>query len=423
MTAKDSTTAYGAWRQPGTEFTISYSLLLFHEIDFLVNEAYRRIPYGGIEIGGLLFGYPDSGEARIEAFRPIECEHASGPSFVLSERDLAALRAQLSATSADPELQGMMVLGWFISHSRSELRLTDREVSLFQELFPGPGKFTLLIKPERFQATRFAFLVRGADGNIERDGTQQAFILPLPGRSDRNKVGGPVPGITNREPEPPVREHRRDTAIEAGELRIQANSDPPTPVAAKESSVIETRPEISVVEAARAGEALPESDVVKSKTLRPLEEIRKARPRDVQRSEREFGHRESQKGPARFRKHVNFRLAVALLVAAVLGCALGYGAYQLLSPSPIPLAVEARPSSLLVSWPASETQGSDFAALRIDDASAIALTPEEKSKGQAEINVARDNVKIELIVQHRMGDARGIVRFVKAQASASSQNP
>ena len=32
---------------------------LFHEIDFVVNEGYRKIPHGGIEEGGLLFGAID----------------------------------------------------------------------------------------------------------------------------------------------------------------------------------------------------------------------------------------------------------------------------------------------------------------------------------------------------------------------------
>ncbi len=195
MPANETTAVYATWTRPGTQFAVSYSLPLFHEIDFVVNEGYRRIPYGGIEVGGLLFGRLENNSVRLEAFRSIECEHASGPSFVLSERDRASLRQQLASAGSDPELQGLQVAGWFIAHTRSELSTNEREAALFDELFPEPGKVTLLIKPERFQATRFAFLVREPDGRVETDGTQHAIILPLPGRPDSGGGADGIPSI------------------------------------------------------------------------------------------------------------------------------------------------------------------------------------------------------------------------------------
>src|SRR5581483_3698416 len=185
MIPTDSDVEYVVWTAPGTSFTVTYSLDLFHEIDFVVNEGYRRIPHGGVEIGGLLFGRSDENSARIEAFRTIECDHASGPSFVLSEQDLTNLAKQLAAAEVDPALRHLSAIGWFIAHTRRPLALDDRESTLFDELFPGPGKITLLIKPERFQATRFGFLVRRAGGEIERDASQHAIILPLSKRAGR----------------------------------------------------------------------------------------------------------------------------------------------------------------------------------------------------------------------------------------------
>src|SRR5436190_4942541 len=105
MTARETTGAYATWTQPGAPFTVSYSLPLFHEIDFLVSEGYRRIPHGGIEVGGLLFGRFEDSSVRLDAFRSIECEHASGPSFTLSERDLTLLRQQLASSASAPELK------------------------------------------------------------------------------------------------------------------------------------------------------------------------------------------------------------------------------------------------------------------------------------------------------------------------------
>ena len=44
---------------------------------------------------------------RILAFRPMECEHGLGPTFVLSDNDKAHLGAQLEEVRHDPALRGM----------------------------------------------------------------------------------------------------------------------------------------------------------------------------------------------------------------------------------------------------------------------------------------------------------------------------
>src|SRR4051812_2561511 len=111
------------WTAPGGSSTVTYSLPLFHEIDFAVNEGYRKISHGGVEVGGLLFGSLDKDGARIEAFRPIACDHASGPSFLLSESDLERLVVQLDAAPSDPELAPWRPIGWFLSRTRSPLQL------------------------------------------------------------------------------------------------------------------------------------------------------------------------------------------------------------------------------------------------------------------------------------------------------------
>lgn len=229
MTPTTSETEYAFWTVPGTSFTVTYSLGVFHEIDFQVNEGYRRIPHGGVEVGGLLFGRSDADSAQIEAFRTIECEHASGPSFLLSERDLAGVRDQFNAAKRDPELEGLKPVGWFVAHTRSPLRMNDREAALFDQLFPGAGQIAVLVKPERFQPTHFGFLVRNRDGKIARDATGQAIILPLPGRVTRSS-NGPV------------------ASIPAPEQKAAA----PAPVAAPASAAAPTPTHIEAVTAAPA---------------------------------------------------------------------------------------------------------------------------------------------------------------------------
>src|SRR5690348_275316 len=95
--------SYGAWTQPGSPYKVRYALPVFREIEVYVTEGFRRIPYGGIEHGGLLFGKHSGDLIHIEAFRAIECEHAAGPSFSLSEKDLAGVRQQLAHYTGQPE--------------------------------------------------------------------------------------------------------------------------------------------------------------------------------------------------------------------------------------------------------------------------------------------------------------------------------
>jgi hypothetical protein len=158
--------------------------------------------------------------------------------------------------------------------------------------------------------------------------------------------------------------------------------------------------------------------------LPPLEEIRRTQPLELQRRALDPHDAQYQMRPAKESpKRSGLRLASALLIAAMLGSALGYWTYQRISPSAIPLTIEPQPSTLLVSWPVEETRDAGFAALKIDDGSAIPLTAEQKAAGQAEISVAADNLKVELIVQHRIGDAHGIVRYVRAAKASAPRNP
>jgi hypothetical protein len=210
-----------SWSAPGSEFTVVYPLPMLHEIEFDVSEGYRRIPRGGIEIGGLLFGRIDGATIRIEARRPIECEHVLGPSFKLSEKDMAGVRAQLLAAQSDGEIRHLEPVGWFIAHTRSELVLSELEAEQFDELFTGSGKLTLLAKPEKFKPTLFSFLIRASSGETPRDGSGQAFILPLPGRAGSANLQAPIPVP------PPPEPQRSRTVDEAAKAPSEMPLPPP----------------------------------------------------------------------------------------------------------------------------------------------------------------------------------------------------
>jgi len=400
MTPADSDTEYAFWTVPGTPFTVTYSLPAFHEIDFQVNEGFRRIPHGGIEIGGLLFGRLENNSAKIEAFRMIDCEHASGPSFVLSDRDLEKLREQLSAAGSDPELDGKVPLGWFIAHTRSPLTLNTRESALFDQFFPEPGRMTILIKPEKFKPTRFAFLVRGANGKLRTEASEQAIILPLPRRAGRMGEApvASIPAPVEKPPEPPPipAKPRVAPGVETRPIERRVPEEPPAAIAAPTKA-------LAIVPPAEPVPVLPS-----------VEEIRRERQR-----RRESVPEEVTSPTRQTRRPANFRLALILILAASLGCAVGYLAYLQLPAATIPLQLQVSASGLEILWPPSQTQDSAYAAIRVNDGEAIPLSERQKAAGEAVVPNSGDNVKIELVTQHWMRDSRGIVRFVRPAATTA----
>ncbi|MBV9081032.1 MAG: hypothetical protein JOZ62_00020 [Acidobacteriaceae bacterium] len=410
MTPPDAATQLATWTQPGTSLAVSYPVALFHEIDFLVNEGYRRIPHGGIEVGGLVFGRVEEDAVRIQAFRMIECEHAAGPSFILSERDVAALGEQIAKAAGDPELEGLEAIGWFIAHTRSPLIMNDREASLFDAIFPGASKLTLLVKPERFKPTLFAFLVRGESGAMLRDGTQHAFILPLPGRAGRGadevRRETEMPRNAPQMPSPVIPPREPATAVDAQETVREHVRNPTTPIEfpapPRNAMPVETETDPELADAGQAD---------------PAEEPPAAAPKP------QYTDRRGATGfaPARAARVVrddtqrsNAQFALILFISAVLGCAVGYWAYLQLPSAVIPLTISIQPPGVTVSWPAEQTRKAAYAAMRINDGEPVLLSSKDKEAANSRVNASGDNLKIELIVRHWMRDSRGIVRFVRA---------
>src|SRR5438477_7898856 len=102
---------HGRWTVPGHRLNIEYSLSVLDQLRLDSIEGLNKVPHGGIEIGGVLFGFREGERVRILAARPIACEYALGPSFVLSEKDQAGLREMLAASRNDSELRGVEPVG------------------------------------------------------------------------------------------------------------------------------------------------------------------------------------------------------------------------------------------------------------------------------------------------------------------------
>jgi hypothetical protein len=113
---------------------------------------------------------------EIDDFEPLESEHASGPSYVLSDADLGRLEARIAAHE-DPESSS--VVGFYRSHTRGDFAITAEDASLFSRYFPAASHVFLLIKSHDDGPPTGGFLIREG-GKVLSDSPYAEFPLPLP---------------------------------------------------------------------------------------------------------------------------------------------------------------------------------------------------------------------------------------------------
>jgi|SRR5579863_1068321 len=188
-------TNFGSWAVAESPLTIEYSLVVIEEIRHAVTEGFQRLSRGGLEVGGVLYGTYEGSTVRIQALREIACEHARGPSFLLSDNDRVALTGQLARGQEDHRLEGMVAVGWFLSHTRGEIALTESDLETFNAFFPAPWQITLVIRPGRTGLMRAGFFVRESDGAVKAERSYLDFSFPdrpaAPDRPPRDR-GAPI---------------------------------------------------------------------------------------------------------------------------------------------------------------------------------------------------------------------------------------
>ncbi|MGH9647847.1 MAG: hypothetical protein ACRD4E_13640 [Bryobacteraceae bacterium] len=173
-----SDVTFGTWNAAASPVTIEYSLVVVEEIRHEVAEGFQKLSRGGIEVGGLLYGVREGQIVRIMAIRPVTCEHAGGPTFRLSERDRAALHEQIRQDQADPRLEDLVCLGWYVSHTRTEIALTESDQEIFSSFFAQPWQVTLVVRPSRGGNMRAGFFVREPGGAVNASNSYLEFNFP-----------------------------------------------------------------------------------------------------------------------------------------------------------------------------------------------------------------------------------------------------
>jgi len=177
MTGTDAESTFSTWSVPACPFRIEYAPAVLDEIRQAAVEGYHSVPHGGVETGGILFGTHEKDVVRIKAWRPIACGYSRGPSFLLSEKDEAALKSALKLWRSDRQLDGIEPVGWYRSHTRSEILLADSDLTFYNRFFAQPWQVTLIVRPASFAPTRAGFFFREAGGGIHTENSHAEFVL------------------------------------------------------------------------------------------------------------------------------------------------------------------------------------------------------------------------------------------------------
>ncbi len=236
MTENDPESAVATWKAPQCPFAIEYSLSALDDIRLAVMDAFFSLPRGGAEIGGILLGQHLKRRLVIEDYVALDCEHAFGPSFALSPRDQDRLAELLASAEQNPD--GLKPVGWYHSHTRSEIFLSEADQDLHNRYFPEPWQVALVLRPHTFHPARAGFFFRETDGSIHGTASYQEFALePLPVR--------PVPaGVAPATESAPSARHRRAPDPRGPVITVAAEAAPqgPAPPAALAPEASERQP-------------------------------------------------------------------------------------------------------------------------------------------------------------------------------------
>lgn len=176
------------WHIPQSPFQIECSPAVLDRIRLEVEQG-RGLPNGGQETGGVLFGTDEPGRICILGSQPIQCEHAFGPGFILSGKDENRLAQLLSG----PQLNGLKALGWYHSHLRSKIFLSERDVQIHSRYFPAPYQIALVVRPRSDGPARAGFFFPESTGAMRTESAYEEFSIEAPAPSTPEPKHAAVP--------------------------------------------------------------------------------------------------------------------------------------------------------------------------------------------------------------------------------------
>jgi proteasome lid subunit RPN8/RPN11 len=169
----------GIWSVPGHAPVVEYSRSVLNDILGEVVDAFGTYLSGGYEVGGILLGTRQGKRVSIFAHKRLEIR-PHRPSFILSEPDEKRLTELMRSTATDPAFAGMEVVGWYHSHTRSEIFLSEADVEIFDRHFPEPWQVAMVLHPSDLEPVRIGFFFREEDGFIRTDQSYLEIAVEAP---------------------------------------------------------------------------------------------------------------------------------------------------------------------------------------------------------------------------------------------------
>lgn len=177
--------SYYAWQPPQKNITIQLPFDVVDRMLLEVMKGFGAVPRRGAEVGGLLVGLreqvDDQTTVQVVDFEPVACEHAQGPSYLLSANDLNGWREAIERVNAGPH----RIIGYYRSHTRDGLHLATEDLALLDAHFASRDLISLIVKPYATRASVAGFFFWEGD-TLRAEST----YLEFPFR--RKELGGGV---------------------------------------------------------------------------------------------------------------------------------------------------------------------------------------------------------------------------------------
>ena len=168
---------FGSWQVEGLPRRIEYSLAVLEELRVYADEGFQKIPHGGIEVGAILLGEHDDAKVRIVEWRPLACDHARGPGFALSDPDRQTLTESIEQCGKSPELQGLAIVGWFHTHTRSKIFLSAEDRTIHDSFFSEPWQIAMVMRPHKDQPASAGFFCKDGAGTMNGEECLSEFAV------------------------------------------------------------------------------------------------------------------------------------------------------------------------------------------------------------------------------------------------------
>ena len=261
-----------------------------------------------------------------------------------------------------------MSVGWCLSHTRSEIGLSESDLEIYSIFFPAPWQVTLVIRPGRGGSMRAGFFVREPDGTVKSESSYLEFNFP-----DR------LAGVLDRPPE--------RTSRERGERRTTSSY---------RTEAIEVAP------AAQGGITPVFSQPLAGPQLLPPQPSRRKWPWLV-------------------------AWALVVLVAAILGLRY-WMQMQPQAQEPISLALIERDGQLQIEWnhsakPILNATGGSIQIVDGADSGTLDLTPRMLATGNYTVQRKSGDVQVTMTVETSGGaKVQEASRFLGRPVAASDKN-